>query len=81
MRVNDFKFFDAFSSLQRKQMASSYGPMVCFWLFIGAGERKKEQSTSSQDPSSKKHFQEGESEHLREASRVLIISLIYYLRG
>lgn len=60
-------------------MASSYGPMVRFWLFIGAGERK-EKSTSSQDPSSKKHFQEGESQHLREASRALIISLIYYLR-
>lgn len=41
MRVNYFKFFDDFSSLQRKQMASSYGPMVCFRLFIGAGERKK----------------------------------------
>lgn len=60
-------------------MAGSYGPMVRSWLFIGAGERRKEESTSSQDPSSKKRFQEGESQHLREASRVLIISLIYYL--
>lgn len=67
------------SSPQRKQMAGSYGSVVFFSLSIGAGERNEEESTSSQDPSSKKHFQEGKSQHLREASRVLIISLIYYL--
>lgn len=55
------------------------------WSAVGYSlvqEREKRRKVlAARTPQAKKHFQEGESEHLREASRVLIISLIYYLRG
>jgi len=43
-------------------------------------ERERRQVVAARIPQAKLLFQDDESQHLREASRVLIISLIYYLR-
>lgn len=81
MRVNYFKIFDDILVCRENRWLAVMAPRSAFGYSLVQEREKKEKNTSSQAPSSKKRFHKSESEHLREASRVLIISLIYYLRG